>query len=173
MSVKKLHDEHHMFQPDQHCLICIENKKAVAPPAGTKGFAVQPWVAFLPWKQQGTLFVALRGPDTGGTELTKPIVRWLRMLVLRNAAPHRAFAHPSKTHWKTVEEIVTENPYAFDYLPIHFFSHLKNALEVVGYSHPDDKIRARAHAGYVDLCKYLHDTPETREEMLERLKDEV
>ena len=49
--------------------------------------------------------------------------------------------------------------------------HLCHAAEIVGYQHPDEQIKTTWGKFYYSMCKAMHLNPETREQMMERLKD--
>ena len=133
---------------------------------------VQPWVRlWLTWKEQTVLLCALRGTDSGGSREVKLMTRWMRSIVLKNAAPHKTFM--GETNFKTVDRIADENPLAFDMLPVHFLGHLIHAFQIIGYKHPNERVRDIALFAYAQFCKFLHLNQETLEEMNERLKDEV
>ncbi len=57
-----------------------------------------------------------------------------------------------------------------EFMSVHYYSHLMHGLEVVGYCHPDDKIRITAHARYVEMCHLMHLPVETSDDFHERLK---
>lgn len=134
-------------------------------------FVFQEWLECLTWKEQTVLVLGLRGPDAGGSRDVKLIIRWLRSVVLKNAAPKKTFM--GETDFRQVNEIVDDSPLAFDMLPVHFFGHLLHTVEVIAYRHPDQCIRNTALNTYIELCEFMHINQETDSEMTERLKDEI
>ncbi|MHC1599216.1 MAG: hypothetical protein ACXQS5_00105 [Candidatus Methanospirareceae archaeon] len=134
-------------------------------------YVFQEWLETLTWKEQTVLVLALRGTDMSGSKDVKLMTRWLRSIVLKNAAPKKTFM--GETCFRDVDDIANDNPLSFDMLPVHFFGHLLHTFEVIAYRHPDPYIHNIALNVYTDMCKYLHINPETCEEMTIRLKDEL
>jgi len=130
------------------------------------------WVTIhCTWKEQTVLLCAIRGPDAGGSPQLKAWTRWIRSVVLNNAAPHKTFMRAERV--TPILKLAEESPLVFDMLPVHFLGHLMHALEVIGYRHHSQSIANDAREGYRQLCEYLHLTPETKQQMEDRLKDEV
>ena len=132
---------------------------------------VQEWVNVLTWKEQTVLFCAIRGTDSFGSKDLKLITRWIRSIVLNNAAPNKTFM--KETNFRDINIIADENPLVFDMIPVHYFGHLLHALEIIGYEHPSDNIKIKSITAYNNLCTYLHLNPESKIEMMARLKDEI
>lgn len=158
---------------------------------------LQPWVSTLPMMQQTVLLTAIRGPD--GTPKYGPVkmlLRWYRRCVLLSAMDGRALPDPYETNggsftgpsltlsdydprapgrwppWEPpMQELVSEYLRATDALPHHFQMHFMHAVEILGYKHPTERIRAFWSATYIRLARDLHLTPETEEAMNERLGD--
>lgn len=63
-------------------------------------------------------------------------------------------------------------PSEFGHLPQHWYSHCMHALEILGYCHPDPKVRADSHQMYVKMVRNMHLNPETVEQMYERLTED-
>ncbi len=99
------------------------------------------------------------------------MTRWIRRTSLNNAAPHKTFMRDEG--FPRVKDVAEDTPIAFDMLPVHFLGHLMHALEVIGYRHPHSPTARDAWEAYCDLCEYLHLNPESEEQMLNRLKDEL
>lgn len=125
----------------------------------------------LSWKQQTVLLTALRGPDAGAIPALKIVTRWIRSIVVKNAAPKERFMR--ETEWKPIKTIIAENTSDFAMLSVHYFMHLMHGLEIIGHHHPDLTTRAKAKSGYFDMCEYMHVHPETKEELDNRLEDRV
>jgi hypothetical protein len=58
-----------------------------------------------------------------------------------------------------------------DELPHHFQLHFMHAAEILGYKHPDEKIRNWWHQTYQMLVNDMHLSAETEEDMDKRLGD--
>ncbi|NIU00411.1 MAG: hypothetical protein GWN01_05565 [Nitrosopumilaceae archaeon] len=109
----------------------------------------------------------LRGYDAGMPDKVKHLVRWVRGILLKDGRPNN-------------EQFVRSNPPEFlykefigmiEYMSWHYVWHLAHSLEIIGYLHPDEKIADQALQFYDWICKKSHVTPETVDEMLERLAD--
>ena len=70
-----------------------------------------------------------------------------------------------------MDEIVDQYLKDLDAIPHHFQLHLLHAAEIVGYKHPDDRIRGWWCNLYVRLVSDMHLHPEGEREMDERLGD--
>ena len=132
---------------------------------------LRPWIYNLSWKQQTTLMTCFRGPDIHSSEQIKGMIRWIRMVCLNNAAPKKKFM--KKRDFFSVEEAINKEPFVFDGLPLHFWSHLLNAFVIIGYKHPEEKIRSFAYKIYIDLVNYMHLNPESEAHLDYRLSDEL
>lgn len=67
--------------------------------------------------------------------------------------------------------VVDEYMKTQDSLPHHFQTHLMHSAEILGYKHPDSKIRKWWNSVYVRLVHSMHLHPETEAEMDMRLGD--
>jgi hypothetical protein len=122
---------------------------------------VRPWVAELQWMCQSVLLLALRGCDTATKEdPSKSVTRALRHVLLFNAKNDASFMNL---------EPPAELPDLERY-PQHWLAHTMHACEIVGYCHPDGATRVKWNRLYVAFCKAWHVNPESKEEMLGRLK---
>ena len=135
----------------------------------TNPTVLQDWLLELSMREQTCVLTLLRGPDVAVTLGIKGYVRWIRAKVLKNAAPKEKFMR--KTKLKSVQKIGEEDQAALDMLTVHFFAHLVNGFQIVGYLHQEGQVRAQALAVYYELCDYLHMQPESVNHMRERLKD--
>ncbi len=130
------------------------------------------WVIDLcTWKEQTVLLCALRGTDSGGSEEAKRLTRWLRKVILSNAAPNKTFM--KETPALSVKFVAENYPLVFDMLPVHFLTHLMHAFEVVAYRYPPGDVQTFAKLAYADICDFLHVVCETQEQMTLRLRDET
>ena len=135
------------------------------------GSVVQEWLESCSWKEQTVVLCALRGTDSGGSTVVKSMTRWIRRKSLHNAAPDKTFMR--EEGFPRIRDAAETKPLDFDMLPAHFLGHLMHALEVIGYSHPDEPTSWIAKTAYLDLCEYLHLNPESEEQMSDRLRDEL
>ena len=119
----------------------------------------------LTWKQQSTLFSALRGPDNLRCENVKKVTRWLRGLMQNNA--DNSDDYMRDVGLPEIEEVNKE----LEFTSVHYFCHLMHVLEIVGYKHPDIEIRKQASNYYFGIVRALHLNPETENELEKRLKD--
>lgn len=129
---------------------------------------VQDWLEPLTYKQQTTLLCALRGCD-GVTkdDISKKIVRDLRSVVLKNADGGKGFME-SNTDWASIRKLAAN----MDRYPMHYIMHLVQAMEIVGYFHPDNEIADYWHKAYEYFCvNKMHMHMETKEENTYRLRD--
>lgn len=145
--------------------------------------SVQPeWCLELPLQQQSVLLLGARGPDgIGKMHPCKDVQRAYRACVLVAAkrgrelewgekadsfmsldliADHAAWTEVVKRFFQTVDD-----------LPHHFYMHLIHGAEILGYKHPDIRVRGRWLHFYRKCCRDLHLTPETQEDMDQRLND--
>lgn len=161
---------------------------------------IQDWVNDLSFMQQTVVLELLRGPD-GLTKYHKSkfLLRWFRRCVLISAFDKRvlktpyehgggSFTGPSfpksenfdqtpasnfgKYKWeREMFDLVNEVIRGADELPHHFYRHMMHSFEILGYKHPDKRIREFWCAVYSRLAKDMHLTPETEIDMDKRLGD--
>lgn len=157
---------------------------------------LQSWVQELSFMQQTVLLTAIRGPDgVAKYSKSKMILRWFRRCTLLSAFDGRALTKPYERgggsftgpsyepiseniaemlghDWRAaMDDIVSEYLREVDMLPHHFQMHLMHAIEIIGYKHPDEVIRAWWHKTYLRLAHDFHLWPETEEQLDERLGD--
>lgn len=130
---------------------------------------VQDWVNGLTWKQQTVLFCALRGCDTAEkNDPAKAIIRNLRGTVLHNAGT------PSGEFMQYTDvDLVDFTKNNLDAYPIHFILHVAHAAEIIGYKHPDLRVKGYWKNVYVSVVHAFHMNIETEEQMDYRLRDGV
>jgi hypothetical protein len=146
---------------------------------------LQDWVMKLPLRAQGTLLTGVRGCDmapktpacidegygcsTGEGSAERQLVAFLRYCMLNPAdareidVPGAFFQSRPPTDWK---------PSQFGHYPQHWYAHVMHCFEVVGYCHPDAGISFLANKIYARFARNMHLTPETPEEMFERLTED-
>lgn len=139
------------------------------------------WVETLPLQQQAVLVLALRGPDGFAKKHgSKPVLWFYRACVLKAAHKGRMLNHGD--HVPTFMSMLAadagtwqEQLRAFrdveDELPLHYYTHLMHAAQILAYKHPDLAIRKRWHDFYAQCCDYLHVPEETCNAMDARLAD--
>lgn len=149
---------------------------------------IQEWTQTLPLMQQTVLLTAVRGPDgIAKYSSVKMLLRWFRRCILVSALDGKVLTDPcdpsggsftgpssgaSASKWELalngyVDEYVKE----LDALPHHFQLHFMHASEILGYKHPDDRIRAWWHGLYLRLVNDMHLCPEPEDVMDDRLGD--
>lgn len=63
-------------------------------------------------------------------------------------------------------------PSEFGHLPLHWYTHVMHALEVIGYAHPDQFVARKANDLYVAMVHGLHLNPESAAQQNERLTED-
>jgi len=125
------------------------------------------WVFTLPYRMQSVLVLGLRGCDTARKDdNSKFIQRALRSIVLNNADPSNTFIVGDGI---PEEKYVTAFLWDIDSYPMHFIAHTMHDAEIVGYKHPDEKIRDWWTDFYKKLVKGLHLNAETEAQLDVRL----
>lgn len=150
---------------------------------------MQAWTSHIPRMQQTVLLTAIRGPDGlpkyGEVEM---LLRWFRRCVLLSAMDGRVLRNPYDRNggsftgpslpgiiedWeKAMDDIVTGYLRTLDAVPHHFQLHLMHAVEILGYKHPDNRIRQWWNRVYVRLVRDMHLYPESEAQLDERLGDD-
>lgn len=75
-------------------------------------------------------------------------------------------------HWELpMHNLVSEYIRGADELPHHWYRHFMHGVEILGYKHPDDRIRHFWNLTYIRFCRDLHLNPEVEEQMDKRLGD--
>lgn len=128
---------------------------------------LQDWLQSLSYKQQSVLLSALRGCDgVRKNDPSKAVVRQLRNDILKNADGQEAFMS-NKRDWKAIQKLTTH----MDRYPMHYIMHGIQAMEILGYYHPDPEIAEYWNNAYTLFVRKLHLQPETKAENAERLRD--
>lgn len=128
---------------------------------------VHDWVAYLPFKMQSVLVCSLRGCDGVPKEdSSKAFVRRLRAVILRSACEGGG---GDRTFMEAAQPDVTTLCGDLDHYPVQWVTHFAQAVEIVGYFHPDDATRHEWLNVYDSLCDALHVNPETVYEIERRL----
>ncbi len=151
---------------------------------------LQDWVMQLPFMQQSVLIAAMRGPD--GVEKrhkSKLLCRWLRRCIVISAFdrialdnPHHpgggSYTGPSCSSnvmndlWEVpMDDVVKQYLSSIDDLPHHFHLHFLHGVEILGYKHISERIRAWWLKTYLRFVHDMHLAPETQEQLDYRLND--
>jgi hypothetical protein len=67
--------------------------------------------------------------------------------------------------------LVKDMMQAIDVMHYHYINHLRHSCEIVGYKHPDHRVRVHFRFAYYRLVDNCHLFPETEEQMDLRLAD--
>lgn len=169
-ALKAYHDltEHESILPEDRVDI-IQRLKDDSPIARGE-WVIQDWVLQLTGKMQSALFCAMRGSDIATEDEVRRITHWLRWVVMKNVKEDTHYMKDRE--FMNLETRFEMYPSEWGNLPIHFRHHTREALEIVGYMHPDEDIRDRALAAYEAICKKSKGKPETRSTLVDRMKDE-
>lgn len=145
---------------------------------GVMQSVLQDWVMELPLREQGTLLTCVRGcddepkqwsargiADSSGRRLTA-FLRWCFM----NPADPREVDIPGAFFQSAPP--APFKPSEFGHLPLHWYTHVMHALEVILNRHPNLQVAAEAGNLYYAMVHALHLNPETREQMIERLSED-
>lgn len=151
----------------------------------------QEWTHSLSMMQQTVLLTAIRGPDgLPKYGSVKMLLRWLRRCVLLSALDGKVLSDPVSDNggsftgpsvrtqnviggiWEgPMGDHVDEYLCCLDAIPHHFQLHFLHAVEILGYKHPDNRIRSFWNHLYLRLVRDMHLNPETEECLDERLGD--
>jgi len=107
------------------------------------GSVLKDWVSELPWKEQTALISAIRGHDSGSEELTKPLVKFVRYVVLNNADKKTNFMVNDLPKVEVAKELIKQL-IALDELGViseHWMHHYVNACKVITRGHPVVEVR--------------------------------
>lgn len=141
--------------------------------------------------QQTVLLTAIRGPDgLPKYGSNKMLLRWYRRCVLLSAMDGKVLENPHDNNggsftgpsfgphqaldqgWETtMDGIVSDYLRQLDGVPHHFLMHFMHAAEILGYKHPDDRIRGWWNRVYHRLVNDMHCHAESKREMDDRLSD--
>lgn len=150
---------------------------------------LQDWVSDLSFMQQSVLLTGVRGPDgMPKYHPSKYIIRWFRRSILLSSFARRAILNPFEPDggsfygpacddprgglWEPLMDArASEYLRALDEMPHHFQMHLMHAAEIVGYKHPDLRVRAWWLTFYERLAHDMHLWPETEDQLDRRLGD--
>jgi len=132
--------------------------------------------------QQGVLLGSVRGPDGFPKEHpAKLVLRWYRRCILFSAYMNgQALTDP----WTPDQGGSFTGPWpkdldfdavmglflrTLDEHNTHFLMHLVHGAEILGYKHPDSRVREEWHRFYLRVVGALHLEPESQETLEKRL----
>ena len=141
--------------------------------------------------QQTVLLTAIRGPDgLPKYGCVKMLLRWYRRCVLLSAMDGKVLENPHDNNggsftgpsfaageilnpgWEAnMDEIVSEYLRTLDAIPHHFQMHFMHAVEILGYKHPDERVRGWWNRVYHRLVNDMHCHAESKADMDDRLGD--
>lgn len=137
---------------------------------------LQDWVMALPKREQGTLLTCVRGCDLTPKHplesLERRLVSALRAAFLNPADPREVDFEPGSFFTSQPPKPGTWKASELGHYPLHWYSHVMHAAEVLGYRHPDRVTRSLWYATYVEMAWSLHLQPETKQGMIERLSED-
>lgn len=139
---------------------------------------LQDWVMELPLRAQGTLLTGVRGcdltpkPPVGEPDSAeRQLVAFLRWCIL-NPADEREVGIPGAFFQPNPPDQDLWKPSQFGHYPQHWYSHVMHCFEVIGYCHPSLIISSVANGIYLRMVHNMHLTPETKEQMMDRLTED-
>jgi hypothetical protein len=140
---------------------------------------LQNWVTELPLRFQGTLLTAVRGCDDEPKSWTKTgvsfsqgrrITAYIRWCFMNPADSREVDAEEGAFFMSTPP--VFFKPSQFGHLPQHWYSHIMHSLEIIGYHHPNEKIRNQTLSLYSAMVHSFHLNIETKEQLWNRLTED-
>lgn len=140
---------------------------------------LQDWVMELPLREQGTLLTAVRGCDNepkiwdANGEVIDTMARrltgYIRWCFMNPADPREVDVRGAFFQSTAPEPFKAS---AFGHLPLHWYSHVMHALEIISHRHNDLRVRLTAASLYLSMVHSLHLAPEGRLEMIDRLSED-
>lgn len=138
---------------------------------------VKSWVSDIGLRHQGVLLTAVRGCDTvAKDDPVKTLARAYRERILnchcRDSRKSASFIE-RLTDVRLID-VMNSVIGSHDHLPHHYIMHLIHASEIIGYKDREDSQFAMWLDFYLRMCRKLHMTAETEDELDVRLNaDEV
>jgi hypothetical protein len=134
---------------------------------------LQDWVMQLPLREQGVLLTAVRGCDVEPKfPLDSPARRLtaaIRGAFMVPADPREVDSEPGCFMLSSPGDI---KPSALGHLPLHWYSHVMHAAQVLAYRHPDPGAAKRWFHLYDRLVESLHLRKEGFADYEERLSED-
>lgn len=124
---------------------------------------LQDWVTTLPVSQRDVLLNGLHGVSSVADFKASRTIKLKLSRVL--------LSHQQSPGFKTISlEDIDQLLAKRDQYPLNFVMALMEAIEVVGYKHPNDTIRSAWRLAYCHLVGRLHLNPETEQQLAARSK---
>src|SRR5271154_3635478 len=114
-------------------------------------------------RMQCALLAAFRGADADDSPEVKRVIRWIRRQCIKENNPKSHFMRDFD--FIKIKTLIDQDSWQWDRLKTHFYDHLKQAMEVIAYYHPDEMTAARALEAYQDLQEHESMMPEEKAEM--------
>src|SRR5271156_2627674 len=129
------------------------------------------WIAEagMSGRMQSVLISALRGADADDSPEVKRVIRWIRKQCLKEVNPKSHFM--KDTEFIDIKALIQQDSWMWDRLKTHFYDHLKQAMEVIAFYHPDQCTSERAMKAYQDLNAHESLVGEDKTGLGGRLKD--
>jgi len=119
---------------------------------------------------QSELIAAIRGADADDSPEVKRVVRWIRRQVVKETNPKSHFM--KDVEFVRIKALMEQDAWQWDRLRFHFRIHLKQALLILAYYHPDQWVMDRAFEAVNDLNESESLITESKTELIARTKDE-
>jgi hypothetical protein len=132
-----------------------------------KNSVLQEWVEELSLKKQSAILSSLRGPDNNHYQNVKKISKWIRRKTQYDADPSSGYMQEEGL--PNIKDIKPE----IEFCTVHYFNHVIQGLEIIGYDHPEQNIQNEAIQLYKGLARIIHLNPESREQLNKRLENRV
>src|SRR5271170_3020114 len=102
------------------------------------------WIAEsgMSGQAQCMLLAAFRGADSDDSPEVKRVVRWIRKQCLKEVNPASHFMRDCD--FIKIKAMIVQDSWQWDRLKNHFYDHMKQALEIIAYFHPEEWTAARA-----------------------------
>jgi hypothetical protein len=145
-------------------------------------YVVPQWLGDLAYQQQSVVLLALRGPDGIRKHHPAKTVHIAYRATILRAAERQRFLEwgeeadsfmsmhviADDTLWEAAVKAFFDH---VDELPHHYVSHLAHAAQIIGYKHPDDRMRRAWGYFYYRWVDDAHLEPEPETVMDRRLGD--
>lgn len=134
---------------------------------------LQDWVMDLPLREQGVLLTGVRGCDVAPkrpyASPERQLTAYLRYCFMVPADPREVgiagafFQNQPPGGWAQSD---------LGHYPVHWYSHIMHAYQVVWVRHPNVSTKLQARTIYYKLVRGLHLMPENPDQMIERLSED-
>jgi hypothetical protein len=137
---------------------------------------LQDWVMELPLREQGTLLTAVRGCDLApktDDALSSPerhLVAFVRWCFLNPHDPREV--DKAAGCWFRSTPPDDFRPSSVMHYPLHWYSHVMHALQVIRCRHPRLSVQVAAEDLYLGMVRALHLNAEDPEQMIARLNED-